>query len=157
MKYLPTRRLQHGVLKHPGRGPYRDRIRSNLPSPENLFRTSSTSLPLSQVASNNSSTTMTLHDFERSDISKDDLLGVPIHEKNTKPRIHFKGLENSLPYPYSRQDSDAAGSLSIATDDDDSDRYDWSDEEDLVDEETKFRSQMGQKPKKNGWGFKRSV
>ena len=97
---------------------------------------------------------------ERKDKGKDsgdDVVDVPLHEKNVNPRIHFpEGLENSPPYPYSRQDSDATGSLSIVTDDDDPDHYDWSDEEDLVDEEAKFRGQMGPKAKKSGWGFKRS-
>jgi hypothetical protein len=84
------------------------------------------------------------------------VVDVPLHEK--RPRIHFpQDLENSPPLPYSRQDSDVTGSLSIATDDDDSENYDWSDEEDLVDEQAKFLSQMGQKVKKPGWGFKRSV
>jgi hypothetical protein len=33
--------------------------------------------------------------------------------------------------------------------------YDWSGEEDLVDEEAKFEAQMGNKPKRKGWGPKR--
>jgi hypothetical protein len=45
---------------------------------------------------------------------------------------------------------------SIATDDEDDDEdYDWSGEEDLVDEEAKFEQQMGIKQKRTGWGFKR--
>lgn len=156
-KYSPTRCRQYGVLKHPGRDP--DRI-SGSSSTENLV--SSTSLPLSQVASSSSSLTMTVHDFERKDKGKDggdEVVDVPHNEKHAKPRIHFplEGVENTPPYPYSRQDSDATGSLSIATDEDDSENYDWSDEEDLVDEEAKFRGQMGQKTKKSGWGFKRSA
>lgn len=47
---------------------------------------------------------------------------------------------------------------SIAGTDDEGDGdYDWSDEEDLVDEEAKFEQRMGNAPKKSGWGFKRSV
>jgi len=151
-KYSPTRCRQYGVLKHPERDP--DRI-NGPSSTENLV--SSTSL--SQVASNSSSLTMTVHDPERKDKGKDggdEVVDVPHHEK--KSRIHFpEGVENSPPDPYSRQDSDVTGSLSIATDEDDSEHYDWSDEEDLVDEEAKFRGQMGQKTKKSGWGFKRSA
>ena len=33
--------------------------------------------------------------------------------------------------------------------------YDWSGEEDLVDEEAKFEEHMGIKPKRKGWGAKR--
>ena len=149
-KYSPTRCRQYGVLKHPGRDP--DRI-SGSSSTENLV--SSTSLPLSQVASSSSSLTMTVHDFERKDKGKDggdEVVDVPHNEKHAKPRIHFplEGVENTPPYPYSRQDSDATGSLSIATDEDDSENYDWSDEEDLVDEEAKFRGQMAKRPRKVG-------
>ena len=54
-----------------------------------------------------------------------------------------------------RVDSDAP---SVAGTDDefeeDSD-YDWSGEEDLVDEEAKFEEHMGKKPKRKGWGSKR--
>jgi hypothetical protein len=84
---------------------------------------------------------------------------VSIHEEkreNPAPRVQFpEGLSKSPSHPYSRQDSDATTSL--ATDDDDSEDYDWSDEEDLVDEEAKFRGQMSLKAKKSGWGFKRSA
>ncbi|KAF9452011.1 hypothetical protein P691DRAFT_661968 [Macrolepiota fuliginosa MF-IS2] len=41
--------------------------------------------------------------------------------------------------------------------DDDSEDYDWSGEEDLVDEELKFEKQMGVRPKSEGWGPKRIV
>lgn len=37
-------------------------------------------------------------------------------------------------------------------DDDDDEMYDWSDEEDLVDEEAKFDKKMGKKKAKKGWG-----
>ena len=47
-------------------------------------------------------------------------------------------------------------SPSIADTDDDDDDYDWSGEEDLVDEEAKFEQTMGT-AKKNSWGFKRCV
>ena len=93
------------------------------------------------------------------------MVDVPIHDEkeqqreNVRPRVQFpEGLTKSpptMPYTHSRQNSDAMAS--IATDDDDSEDYDWSDEDDLVDEEAKFRGQMGQKAKKSGWGFKRPV
>ncbi|KAJ7047743.1 Mechanosensitive ion channel-domain-containing protein [Mycena alexandri] len=47
----------------------------------------------------------------------------------------------------------SAGSSVVGTDDEED--YDWSDEEDLVDEEAKFEKRMGNAPKRTGWGFKR--
>jgi len=68
----------------------------------------------------------------------------------------------TLPYPFIRQDSDVFSSRASSiggtlTDDDVSEDYDWSDEEDLVDEEAKFEKKMGVKTKREGWGFKRFV
>ncbi|KAF9057504.1 hypothetical protein BJ165DRAFT_1397760 [Panaeolus papilionaceus] len=62
------------------------------------------------------------------------------------------------PYPHVRQDSDGLSSrASVFAEDDDSEDYDWSDEEDLVDEEAKFTKKMGVKAKREGWGLKRIV
>ncbi|KAJ6543841.1 Mechanosensitive ion channel-domain-containing protein [Mycena capillaripes] len=49
----------------------------------------------------------------------------------------------------------SAASSIAGTDDEDDGEYDWSDEEDLVDQEAKFEERMGNGPKKTGWGFKR--
>ncbi|KAJ2930224.1 hypothetical protein H1R20_g6858, partial [Candolleomyces eurysporus] len=62
----------------------------------------------------------------------------------------------------SRQESEAAfrsgastpGGSDYGEDDDD---YDWSGEEDLVDQQAKFNEKMGQKVKTRKWGFKRVV
>ena len=72
------------------------------------------------------------------------------------------GPTTTLPYPFIRQDSDVFSSRASSiggtlTDDDVSEDYDWSDEEDLVDEEAKFEKKMGVKTKREGWGFKRFV
>lgn len=54
---------------------------------------------------------------------------------------------------------DLTASISTTiTDDENSDNYDWSGEEDLVDEEAKFEERMGvDKIKNNHWGFTRCV
>lgn len=84
--------------------------------------------------------------------------------KSTRPTVHYndaltRGVE---PAPgYTRTDSNdllpSSKASSIAgTDDEDSVDYDWSGEEDLVDEEAKFEERMGgSKPKRKGWGPKR--
>jgi len=46
-------------------------------------------------------------------------------------------------------------SIQAGTDDEDSDDYDWSDEEDLVDEEAKFEQKMGKTDKRPRHWFKR--
>ena len=67
-----------------------------------------------------------------------------------------EGAEEKLRFAL-RQDSELT-SHSIGTDDgEDSSEYDWSAEEDLVDEAAKFESQMGKKGKSQGWTFKRSA
>jgi len=75
------------------------------------------------------------------------LKGVHYPPDLTTPPIHRPAILHV--------DSDVA---SVAGTDDeyegDSD-YDWSGEEDLVDEEAKFEAQMGNKPNRKGWGAKR--
>ncbi|KAJ7688349.1 Mechanosensitive ion channel-domain-containing protein [Mycena rosella] len=51
--------------------------------------------------------------------------------------------------------SHSAASSVVGTDDEGDADYDWSDEEDLVDEEAKFEERMGSHKKRSGWGFKR--
>ncbi|KAJ3734469.1 Mechanosensitive ion channel-domain-containing protein [Lentinula guzmanii] len=52
-----------------------------------------------------------------------------------------------------------ADAISLAGTDDEEDHsdYDWSGEDDLVDEEAKFEQQMGVRSKRTGWGFKRII
>ena len=54
-----------------------------------------------------------------------------------------------------RVDSDAPSVAGTDEEYEEDSDYDWSGEEDLVDEETKFEEQMGKKPKRKGWGPKR--
>ncbi|KAJ6627437.1 hypothetical protein B0H10DRAFT_1779807 [Mycena sp. CBHHK59/15] len=68
---------------------------------------------------------------------------VPIHDHNHHPR---DSPRNSV-----------ASSLQGTDEEDNDDDYDWSGEDDLVDEEAKFEERMGNKVKKSGWGFKRIV
>ncbi|KAF8211527.1 Mechanosensitive ion channel-domain-containing protein [Mycena galopus ATCC 62051] len=49
----------------------------------------------------------------------------------------------------------SAPSSVAGTDDEGEEEYDWSDEDDLVDQEAKFEERMGNAPKKTGWSFKR--
>lgn len=81
---------------------------------------------------------------------------VHYHQDTNSPAPEYAGgpsRANSFPFQHSRQSSYAT---SDDGEDDDED-YDWSAEEDLVDEEAKFESQMGIKPKNRGWGPKRFV
>ncbi|KAA1466007.1 hypothetical protein DENSPDRAFT_766710 [Dentipellis sp. KUC8613] len=83
-----------------------------------------------------------------------------------KPSVHYH--EDVGPAPTyratpPRTDTDelykihSRASSFAETDDeeDESEDYDWSNEEDLVDEETKFEAQMGRAQQKKGWGFRR--
>jgi hypothetical protein len=73
-------------------------------------------------------------------------------DEKQKPSVRYS--ENIRPFQYARQDSSRASSI-VGTEDEDSEDYDWSGEEDLVDEEAKFEKQMGVKPKPEGWGPRR--
>ncbi|RDB20512.1 Mechanosensitive ion channel protein 9 [Hypsizygus marmoreus] len=86
--------------------------------------------------------------------------------KSSRPTVHYPDTVNRGVGPapgYYRTDSTdfmSSRPSSIApTEDEDSDDYDWSGEEDLVDEEAKFEERMrgGGKTKRKGWGFKRIV
>ncbi|KAJ7937414.1 hypothetical protein B0H13DRAFT_1945860 [Mycena leptocephala] len=60
------------------------------------------------------------------------------------------------PHDHDRHSPPQSVASSVAgTDDEDDEEYDWSDEEDLVDQEAKFEERMGNAPKRTGWGFKR--
>ena len=52
-------------------------------------------------------------------------------------------------------ETDAASVAGTDDEYEENSNYDWSGEEDLVDEEAKFEEQMGNKPKRKGWGAKR--
>ncbi|KAG5635453.1 hypothetical protein H0H81_011192 [Sphagnurus paluster] len=81
----------------------------------------------------------------------------------SRPTVHYIDQLNpdAAPAPaYTRSDSADITSRpsSIATDDEDSEDYDWSGEEDLADEEANFEERMGlRKTERKGWGFKRII
>ena len=100
------------------------------------------------------------------------------HEHVKKPTVHYPDdVKPEHPFSFSlhqRTDSSEglplngggpgsapgsrAASLAGTDDENDGDEdYDWSDEEDLIDEEAKFEKHMGVKVGKKGWGFKRYV
>lgn len=83
-----------------------------------------------------------------------------VEDERQKPSVHYS--ENIKPFQYAGMRQDSVGDYmssrasSIAgTEDEDSEDYDWSGEEDLVDEEAKFEKQMGVKSKLRGWGPRR--
>lgn len=57
--------------------------------------------------------------------------------------------------PLLQSDSDPFISHIAGTDEEDYDDYDWSDEDDLVDEEAKFEHKMGKREKREKHWFKR--
>jgi len=90
-----------------------------------------------------------------SDGSKTNRVQFPEDSKPSSTGVqNTEGADETLHFAL-RQDSELT-SHSLGTDDgEDSSEYDWSAEEDLVDEAAKFESQMGKKGKRKGWSFKR--
>lgn len=87
-------------------------------------------------------------------------------EGRDRPTVQFpadvkRAPTTHQPGPQVRQDtgtSSRASSIAGTDDDYEADEdYDWSGEEDLVDEEAKFEQKMGIKQKPKGWGLKRCV
>ncbi|KAJ3503863.1 hypothetical protein NLJ89_g8241 [Agrocybe chaxingu] len=168
-----------GILKEPHwhQGPLHPSAENLIPS--GTASASSSSLHLDFYPINTSfvsDATMFDHEKETKEKDKerqrDDLVEVPLQgtddpngdtlrQKQTKVQFPDDVKTPPMPYPYIRTDSDFAfgsrASSIAATDDEDSEDYDWSDEEDLVDEEAKFEKHMGKKTKREGWGFKRII
>ena len=81
-----------------------------------------------------------------------------IDEKAPLKGVHYPSDLNPPPVHYPaiiRVDSDAHSVAGTDEENEEDSDYDWSGEEDLVDEEAKFEEQMGKKPKRKGWGPKR--
>lgn len=107
-------------------------------------------------------------DLKAVDLTEDDPQSA--NDTKRKPSVHYQDeipspVPNSARPLFTRFESTytdgGSGSRtpSIAgteTDDDEED-YDWSGEEDLVDEEAKFEQQMGVKKKQRSWGPRRYV
>lgn len=74
----------------------------------------------------------------------------------TTPKVHYPvdvapAYQSTPP----RQSDSRNNSMDVTDDEDEEDNYDWSGEDDLVDEEAKYEQQMGVKPKTPARGFKR--
>jgi len=174
----------HGILKNPTSGPSPDRQHLNSSSDSLPLHTSGNNSVNHSKAASSSSTLATVCEADKNSEGEDklsesdgEMVDVAIsgdesdytrgrQEHHHRQGVHFpKDPEEvirpqPLPYPYIRQDSDAFSSRasSIApTDEDDSSDYDWSGEEDLVDEEAKYEKKMGKKTQRTGWGPKRYV
>ena len=81
-----------------------------------------------------------------------------VDEKAPLKGVHYPSDLASLPVhrpAIIRVDSDAPSAAGTDDEYEEDSDYDWSGEEDLVDEEAKFEEQMGKKQKRKGWGFKR--
>lgn len=79
-------------------------------------------------------------------------------EKAPLKGVHYPSDLNLPPVnhpPVIRADSDAPSVAGTDEEYEEDSNYDWSGEEDLVDEEVKFEEQMGKKQKPKGWGPKR--
>ncbi|KAG6833603.1 hypothetical protein H0H87_004230 [Tephrocybe sp. NHM501043] len=81
-----------------------------------------------------------------------------------RPTVHYTDAHGNITPPapaYARMESldhISSRASTIATDEEDSEDYDWSGEEDLVDEEAKFEERMGvSKTKSQGWGIKKII
>ena len=81
-----------------------------------------------------------------------------IDEKTPLKGVHYPSDLDSLHThrpAIIRVDSDAPSAAGTDDEYEEGSDYDWSGEEDLVDEEAKFEEQMGKKQKQKGWGLKR--
>ncbi|PFH52860.1 hypothetical protein AMATHDRAFT_139083 [Amanita thiersii Skay4041] len=85
----------------------------------------------------------------------------PDFEQRTRPNVHYStDLSQNKPFPISRTRTDTLdlprpSSLAVTDDADNSTDYDWSAEEDLVDEEAKLEKKLNQTEKTNRFGIKR--
>jgi len=84
------------------------------------------------------------------------------HGKAARPTVHYPDDLDRGPGPtpthrwyYSSDGLNSRPSSIVGTDDEDSEDYDWSGEEDLADEEAKFEERMGVRNEPTGWSFKR--
>ena len=100
------------------------------------------------------------HEFEDHDADDNDALPKPMKTARFQSDVPSP-LHSPKPVPpFARTDSGfdsldpRSSSPSIADSDEDNDDYDWSGEEDLVDEEAKFEQNMGVLPKER-WGFRK--
>lgn len=79
-----------------------------------------------------------------------------VQGKTTKVQFPDEIIKTPLPQGDALVDNSRPSSVA-GTDDEESDDYDWSDEEDLVDEEAKFEQKMGKPDKRERHCFKRCL
>ena len=95
---------------------------------------------------------------ERDEKSTDNPV-MPEDEKAPLKAVHYPsdlGPPPGLHRPViTRIDSDAPSVAGTDEENEEDSDYDWSDEEDLVEEEAKFEERMGKKQKPKGWGPRR--
>lgn len=83
---------------------------------------------------------------------------MPEEEKAPLKGVHYPPDLKSPPFhrpAILRVDSDAPSAAGTDDEYEEESEYDWSGEEDLVDEEAKFEEQMGTKQKPKSWGPRR--
>lgn len=156
----------------PDRSP---RLRPNFPA--DLFSTSAEELALTSPPYRPVASTSNLHE----DLSPSPAYypsvahPMPVEEKRRslpiqpepsceartpRPTVHYGDDHGNVRTPaYTRENTlefiSSRASI-MTTDDEESEDYDWSGEEDLVEEETKFEGRMGgSKSKAKGWGIRR--
>ncbi|KAF5370064.1 hypothetical protein D9758_001387 [Tetrapyrgos nigripes] len=91
----------------------------------------------------------------RVDMTEETLEGGKSAPVDSKPKVHYPEHVQQ-PEPTYRTHLDNVSLAGTDDDEDDSD-YNWSDEEDLVDQEAKFEEKFGVKRKSQGWGLKRII
>lgn len=117
-----------------------------------------------------SSATITMPEPARKSFPKDEhehaFIRIPIDDESDSENIHRPRQQQRVQFPesckdstYVQQDTDGMSNRSSGSslygDDDNSSDYDWSDEEDLVDEQAKFDKNLSNTEKKKGWGPRR--
>ncbi|PPQ77268.1 hypothetical protein CVT25_010850 [Psilocybe cyanescens] len=160
--------MVQGILKNPNRGPAGLDLRpvnvnDDYQSAEKISPTPEESSGHISKAASSSTLNNLFEPDKRDDFGDIKEVSLNDEQRNRPPKIvQFPdGFDKpaTMPYPFLTQDSDIFSSRasSIAGTDDESEDYDWSDEEDLVDEEAKFGKQMGQKTVRKGWGIRRII
>ncbi|KAJ7499303.1 Mechanosensitive ion channel-domain-containing protein [Mycena latifolia] len=85
----------------------------------------------------------------------------PDEKGKTKASVHYEADvhdDHAHDHEHDNHSVPHSAASSVAgTDDEEHADYDWSDEDDLVDQEAKFEERMGSTKKRSGWGFKRIV
>lgn len=137
-----------------------DEVREPLPSPPYRRVATSSQADLGSLSPPYTSQ----HRLPIDDMSEEKLDEKPSSDEKVQPKtVHYPenvgrrppGL-GALPR-FESQENSIPPSIAGTDDESEESDYDWSAEEDLVDEEEKFEKKMGVKPKRKGWGLMRSA